>query len=256
TGTLSLFALVNLLFFLLGRLSFSWEGIGTMIAAGLTLAIYSFLYKDNPTFKVVENLYVGVALGYTVIITWFNALKPDLYDPLLVPLFTGHAQLTLRIGSTSWSLLVPFLGHAQYLLLVPMFLGIFMLLRFTRRLVWLSRLTFAFVIGLGAGVTIPNYIHTFILKQLEPSMRPVFYGGETLLPSINTLLILLGVISVLIYFFFSVEHKGPVGWLSRIGIWFLMISFGASFGYTVMGRMSLLIGRVIFLMRDWLGVIQ
>ncbi|HHT9119000.1 MAG TPA: hypothetical protein ACFYD3_00450 [Candidatus Hypogeohydataceae bacterium YC41] len=236
TGTLSLFALVNLLFFLLGRLSFSWEGIGTMIAAGLTLAIYSFLYKDNPTFKVVENLYVGVALGYTVIITWFNALKPDLYDPLLVPLFTGK--------------------HAQYLLLVPMFLGIFMLLRFTRRLVWLSRLTFAFVIGLGAGVTIPNYIHTFILKQLEPSMRPVFYGGETLLPSINTLLILLGVISVLIYFFFSVEHKGPVGWLSRIGIWFLMISFGASFGYTVMGRMSLLIGRVIFLMRDWLGVIQ
>jgi hypothetical protein len=235
-GTLGFFALVNLFFFLLGRLSLSWEGFGIMVAAGLTLAIYSFLYKDNPAFKVVENLYVGVALGYTVIITWFNALKPDLYDPLLVPLFTG-----LR---------------AQYLLLVPMFLGIFMLLRFVRGLAWLSRWSFAFVVGLGAGMTIPNVIHAFILKQLEPSMHPVFYGGETMLASINTMLILLGVTSVLIYFFFSVEHKGPVGVISRIGIWFLMVSFGASFGYTVMGRMSLLIGRIMFLMRDWLGVIQ
>ncbi len=235
-GTLSFFVLVNLFFFLLGRLSLSWEGFGVAIAAGLTLAVYSFLYKDNPAFKVVENLYVGVALGYTVIITWFNALKPDLYDPFLVPLFTGQ--------------------RAQYLLFAPMFLGIFMLLRFTRKLAWLSRWSFAFVVGLGAGVTIPNFIHTFILKQLEPSMRPVFYGGETAFASVNTMLILLGVVSVLIYFFFSVEHKGPVKVVSRIGIWFLMISFGASFGYTVMGRMSLLIGRVMFLMRDWLGVIQ
>lgn len=235
-GSLGGFALVNLLFFLLGRLGLSWDGFGVMIAAGLTLAIYSFLYKDNPAFKVVENLYVGVALGYTVIITWFNALKPDLYDPLLVPLFTAK--------------------KASYILLVPMFLGIFMLLRFTRRLVWLSRWSFAFVIGLGAGVTIPNYIHTFILKQLEPSMQPLFHGDQAIQTGIDGILILLGVVSVLIYFFFSVEHKGPVGVISRIGIWFLMVSFGASFGYTVMGRMSLLIGRVMFLMRDWLGVIQ
>ncbi len=235
-STLGFFILVNLLFFVFGRLSLSWEGFGIMIAAGLTLAIYSFLYKDNPAFKVVENLYVGVALGYTIIITWFNVLKPDLYDTLLVPLFTGR--------------------HPQYLLFVPLMLGIFMLLRFTYRLTWLSRWSFAFVVGLGAGITIPNSIHAFILKQLEPSMQPLFSSGETILGSINGVLTLLGVISVLIYFFFSVEHKGPLRVISRIGIWFLMVSFGASFGYTVMGRMSLLIGRVIFLMKDWLGVIQ
>ena len=33
-----------------------------------------------------------------------------------------------------------------------------------------------------------------------------------------------------------------------------MISFGASFGYTIMARLSLLIGRVTFLFRDWLGL--
>jgi len=40
--------------------------------------------------------------------------------------------------------------------------------------------------------------------------------------------------------------------VSKVGIWFLMVSFGASFGYTIMGRLSLLIGRVQFLLDDWL----
>ena len=31
--------------------------------------------------------------------------------------------------------------------------------------------------------------------------------------------------------------------MSRVGIYFLMIKFGASFGFAVMGRISLLIGR-------------
>jgi hypothetical protein len=33
-----------------------------------------------------------------------------------------------------------------------------------------------------------------------------------------------------------------------------MIAFGAAWGFTVMSRMSLLIGRVQFLLFDWLGL--
>jgi hypothetical protein len=35
--------------------------------------------------------------------------------------------------------------------------------------------------------------------------------------------------------------------LSKIGIYFLMIKFGASFGFAVMGRISLLIGQMNYL---------
>jgi hypothetical protein len=34
-----------------------------------------------------------------------------------------------------------------------------------------------------------------------------------------------------------------------------MIGFGASFGFTVMARISLAIGRFYFLFRDWLGIV-
>jgi hypothetical protein len=72
------------------------------------------------------------------------------------------------------------------------------------------------------------------------------------LAGFNLFIILIGVVTVLIYFFYSVEHTGAVGVASKVGIWFLMVSFGASFGYTIMARLSLLIGRVGFLLESWL----
>ena len=67
---------------------------------------------------------------------------------------------------------------------------------------------------------------------------------------------LIGVVSDLIYFFFSTAHRGAVGKISTVGITFLMVGFGASFGYTVMARVTLLIGRFQFLLEDWLGVVR
>ena len=74
-GTIGLFVCINIFLMASGKLPFSSDGFGIILGAGLTLAIYSFLYKDNPAFKIAENLYVGVSLGYTIIITWFNFLK-------------------------------------------------------------------------------------------------------------------------------------------------------------------------------------
>ena len=128
-------------------------------------------------------------------------------------------------------------------------LGIFILTQLsTSKFSWLSRISFAFIVGLGSGLSIPRMISSNLLAQIQPTLRPLGMSIEGL----NLLIILIGVISVLIYFFYSVEHTGPVGVASKIGIWFLMISFGASFGYTIMARLSLLIGRVGFLMGDWL----
>ncbi len=63
-------------------------------------------------------------------------------------------------------------------------------------------------------------------------------------------------LACLVYFFFSFEHKGAVGKVARAGIWVLMISFGAAFGYTVMGRIALLAVRLEFLFNDWLWLID
>ena len=225
---LFIFAAINIFLFSSGSLSADWTGFGTFIAAGITLSLYSFLYKDNPLFKFAENLYVGVAAAYSLTQIWYTVLWADVVNPLY--------ELSSENMSNLW-------------LIVPTLLGLFMLTQLSSaKFSWLSRIAFAFVVGLGAGLTIPRTIAANLLAQMEPTMQPITATWEGL----NLLIILVGVVTVLVYFFYSVEHTGAVGVASKIGIWFLMISFGASFGYTIMARLSLLIGRVGFLLEDWL----
>lgn len=72
--------------------------------------------------------------------------------------------------------------------------------------------------------------------------------GNYVFGTFSKILLLLGLVAGLIYFYFSVEQKGAVGKISRVGVWVLMIGFGASFGYTVQGRIALAIGRAIDIM--------
>lgn len=203
--------------------------IGGWVATGLTLFIFSFLYTDNPLFKLAEHLYVGVSVGYTIVKT---------YDTVVVHLI--------------WT---PIVENNEWALLIPVAIGLLMLTRYVPKAAWLSRYAFAFIVGVGSGLAIPRTISSFILKQVEDTVRPLMtlVPGEGLsftwnllnpASSLNTIIILVGVSSVLFYFFFSVEHTGPGKAVARTGILFLMIAFGAAFGYTVMARMSLLIGRL------------
>lgn len=195
--------------------------IGAWIAVGLTLFMYSFLYKDNPFFKLGEHIYVGVSLGYTIVRIHYDVMINSLYTPMI--------------------------GEKKFWLIIPAILGLLMLTRFIPRAVWLSRWSFAFVVGIGSGMAIPRIISSFVLQQVQASLIPIVsnQGGSIGFTwgNFNTIIILIGVTAVLFYFFFSIEHKGAVNVMARIGIYFLMVSFGAAFGYTVMARMSLLIGR-------------
>ena len=94
TWILVAFCIINIFFLVTGKLGFDAKGLGIITAVALTLAMYSFLYKDNPVFKIAENLFVGVAMGYWIIITWFNILKPDVFETLIVPSFQGYRQCT------------------------------------------------------------------------------------------------------------------------------------------------------------------
>lgn len=197
--------------------------LGAWVAGGLTLFMFSFLYKDNIFFKFGEHLYVGVSMGYVIVRIYYDVMVKSLYEPVV--------------------------SNNQWWLLIPAFLGILLLMRFIPKWTWISRISFAFIVGVGAGTSIPRIISSYLFRQLYGTFTPfVTQANNSLsfftIANINSLIILIGVTSVLIYFFYSIEHAGVVYKTARIGIYFLMISFGAAFGYTVMARMSLLIGRI------------
>lgn len=342
------------------------------LEAFFTLALFSFLYKDNPIYKVAEHIFAGLTAGYQVGLIWDTVILQKLWDPILS-------------GDKWW-------------LFVPGILGFLMFARFLPNRSWMARTPLAIVMAVTAGVFLTTQLHGLVLPQMRSTMTPPeevldrqvnvsdlntgkftviepgetseftpdtnmsvpppsfvgttdtivipanaitvvdpiitrtdsdsiqiaarFYdaagrdienyrvtvsfadrqagidtvlldegiteryglkvhdvgGGEyiasyvipgTSLPPgvydvaftvnrINLLyllwvIVVIGVCSTLIYFYFSHEHVGVLGVTAKVGIWFIMISFGAHFGYTVMGRVSLLIGRVQFLVEDWIG---
>ena len=203
------------------------------IAALLTLGIFSFLYKDNPVYKFCEHLFVGVSAGYWVVLTANSSIWPN----LLQPLFTN------------------FTAGRNALLLIPLTLGILLFSRFFPRGDWLSRWSIAFILGVYPALRITGFGQGDLVEQIHGTILPLWVAGD-IGTTIGNVLLVLGLLSTLIFFFFSKEHTGAVGGAARVGVYFLMVSFGASYGYTVMARVSLLIGRVMYLLDNWLGLLR
>ena len=275
--------------------------LGIWIAAFVTLALYSFLYEDNPVYKFAEHLFVGVSAGYFIARSSRDVIHKKCLELLMTEPGYGEAR--------------------DWFLIVPLILGLMVLFKILPRQGWIARWPLSFMVGTGIGLQIISYLQSNCIAQVAATIKP-FKGFEQVLDAsgvvllkflglvllfvllgvalymlmrqqriargfegaVSTmatlgllavlytnaapvrtvvdvfrdqfglvadgLLLATGVVCGLVYFFFSKEHKGFVfGGCSRIGIWFLMVSFGASFGYTVMGRVSLLIGRIDFLLR-------
>ncbi len=214
------------------------EHVALWVGAFLTLGIISFLYKDNPWYKLSEAIFVGISAGY-----WFVVLFWDnIYGKFWVGVFPSDDS-----------------GNApDYWLIVGAVFGILMLLRLISKIGWISRWPLAFIVGCTSGLYLINYFSSNMMRQVQGTIIPLL-GTSFDLPVydiIGNLVIVVGTFTGLIYFFFSKEHKGAFGGAAKVGIWIIMVTFGASFGYTVMSRMSLLIGRIDFLFGEWLGLIK
>ncbi len=228
--------------------------LGVWVAALFTLCILSYLYRDNPLYRFAEAVIVGVSAAYYMVVALWTTLVPN----LLGKLWPGIVQATAMPGLSAER------EEYWWLYFVPLVLGIMLLWRLSPKGAWIARWPLAFIVGTTSGVRLIGYLEADFLSQIRATMLPlvamkadasgeiVFNLGE----SIRNALIVFGVISALVYFLFSVEHKGVIGRIARAGTWTLMICFGAAFGYTVMGRIALLAIRFEFLFDDWLWLID
>ena len=236
------------------------EIFGAWFAVFLTLAIFSYLYKDNPFYKAAEHIFVGVSAGYWTSMFFWTQIQPNLFGRLWP---TPDGEITgflMKLWYGIYNLfgfIVPSVfpaggidrGHGHdpvFMYVLPLILGILMLLSVFSKLSWLARMGIAYTVGMAAGLRAYASLNSNVIGQIKGSAVE-FVGlpffrliGDSVF---NSLIILVGTLTGLLYFYFSKDHKGVFGKITRTGIYFLMISFGASFGFAVMGRISLLIGR-------------
>lgn len=206
----------------------------TIIWAGAvaTLGVYTILYRENAISRLFEHIFVGLSAGYLLMVTWTLNLQPKWWQPMV--------------------------GERRWYWVFAAVIGLLFYFIYSRRLSWLARLVIGLFFGTAAGTFFREFF-PFLSPQVTASFKTLRPTADVQSPLMifNHWIALIILLCVMSYFFFSIRHEGrfgrTLGRTSLLGRWFLMVAFGAMFGNTVMARISLFIGRMYFLLAEWLG---
>lgn len=199
------------------------------IGAALTIWLFSFAFKDNLLYKLAEHLFVGVSAGFS----WALALD-SIMKTGIVPLQKGDATI-----------------------IIPMLIGLIFFMKYFPKFSWIARFGPAFVLGIGLGIAVSTSPESFVLRQISASFLPLWIPTDPVMTVTNILMTLI-VWGGLTYFTFTLvpglrggKVSGAAGvWtrgyklLMTIGIYGMMVGFGASFAATIVTRVAFLIGRL------------
>jgi len=196
-----------------------WNRLQIWVGAICTLAVYSYLYKENPFYRIVEHTVVPLTVGNAIVLTWWQSLKP-------------YTELYLVKEKWWWFVPAFLIGLLYYTRYMP------------GKWQWLSRYPISITIGWNLGYSFAMTPRPYA-TQIIDTMRP--------LNSVNNVLFFLMFVTCMMYFFFTIGKNSPiVGGAGKVGRYVMMIAFGATFGQTIQGRISLFLGRLQFLLKDWL----
>jgi len=190
-----------------------------------TLGIYSILYRENPWFRIAESIYLGTAVGY--------AVSQDL--------------LYIR---NQWSGQWSANAGMMVLFAIVMIVGLLWYARFNKSTFYLYRWPLAIIVGTGLGMALKTVIFTQFLDQIIAQANTPFFVAGDMLGTINNILIQIMVPSVLLYFWFTgtIRESAPMKIVEKIARYTMMAGFGSAYGYTILTRYSLFIGRAQFLL--------
>lgn len=225
-----------------------WDLYSTIVGGIATLAIFSFLIRENGFYRFFEHLFIGIAAGLGPMLVIRDFLWPNILEPML-----GYSVRMYPDGTP----VKPY--QPLYLLyLVPMLFGSLYYCIYSKRHAWLAKVVIGFTLGVSGALAIRGFFSEAI-PQVASSFKPlvVFQNGAfSLSESFNNTLFVVTLLLVLNYFLFTFGKPGGVqGKIAPLGRPLLMICFGAFFGSTVMARLALLVERVQFIVRDWVAAI-
>ncbi|EFO79354.1 hypothetical protein OSCT_2792 [Oscillochloris trichoides DG-6] len=199
-----------------------------LVGVVLTLIVFSRLLGDNPAFRTVQYLFVGASLGYAFVVVYHQVLRPN-----AVAMILGLNDL-------------PTLGG----LILPFLLGILLLARMVARqqISWVANIPLALVFGVGAALALGGALVGTLAPQIQDTARPI---SNDPFHAIGAVLLVLGVVLSLSYFYFTVPRETPRGAIvqtsARIGRWFLLIAFGFFLAGSLLTYITALNERLAFI---------
>ncbi|MCX6648150.1 MAG: hypothetical protein NTV61_02005 [Candidatus Bathyarchaeota archaeon] len=199
--------------------------LGVYAAVFFTLAIYTILYKENPWYRFAESVFLGLAVGYQVAL-----------DMKYV-----RDQWAGQWSSSS----IMMIGYVLAILI-----GLLWYFRFTKQYFYLYRWPLAIIVGTGIGAALRTVIFAQFTTQIIAQAKLNLWVPTNLMTMFNNIMIFIMVPCVVLYFWFtgSYRESGPMKIIDKVARYTMMAGFGAGFGYTILTRYAMFIGRAQYLL--------
>jgi len=230
--------------------------IGPIVAMLLTIMVLSYLIGDNPLFRLASHLFIGVAAGYAGALAARSVLWPGLLQPIEQAGLNGLLNVDAAVR-----------------LLMPALLILLLVAKLVPGTSRLGTLSTAFLVGVGAAVVVGGAITGTLIPQSVAAMttiNPMVVSpqtGETGLERVvNVVIMLVGTISTLAYFRFTLRRPasegrpiGPIGLLgkgiSALGKAFIALAFGVMYAGALSATLLILTQRIQFLWDTLTGLL-
>lgn len=199
-----------------------------LVGVVLTLLVFSRLLGDNPIFRGVQYLFVGISLGYAFVVVYHQVLRPNAVAMI------ESIDDPVALGTT----------------LLPFLLGVLLLARVSGRqqISWLANIPLGLIFGVGAALALGGTLLGTLIPQLQDSARPI---SSDPIQAVGLVVLVLGVVLSLCYFYFTVPRETPTGRVVAIsaamGRWLLMIAFGFFLAGSLLTYLTALNQRLEFI---------
>lgn len=201
--------------------------VGPLLASILTLFVLSYVVGDNPLYRSVLHLFIGVLVGYSLGIVF----KEVLLDMVL-----------------------PSVKSSPIAMAVPLLLGLLLLLKGIPRLSHLGNISMAYLIGVGTAVALGGALLGTLAPQMVATTQALAPAALDSLRfgMLDGLMVVVGTVCTLLVFTFSAPRRqgdttlwqriiaGPA-WVGRI---FLTIAFALAFAGALTASLSILVTRM------------
>lgn len=198
----------------------------------LTIMVFSYIFGDNPLFRIATYFFVGVTSAYVLILLIYQVIIPKLFAPLLA---SNNNQLFLN--------------------LIPLFLSSLLLFKLFNKRNQIGNIPLAILVGSGSAIILSSAFMGTLVPMIDMvsdsfSISTIsgskFFGG---------LFMVLGVVSTLLFFQQSKisdasiksERSKFFTILNYFGKFFIGVTLGSIFAGVIISTSIALIERLSFI---------
>ena len=206
--------------------------VGLIIGFVLTLFIFSYIWGDNPLYRLAVHILVGVSAGYAAVV---------LVQQLFAPLYAQFQTNPRDAATLVW--------------IIPGVLGFLLVFKRLPRVAWMGTWSLALLMGVGAAVSLLGAFNGTLLPQI------ISRGSNG--PALHLIVAVLTVATLATFQFTGrLNRRGE--WerpfwqwgLAGVGQAVLMITFGALFATVLNTSLILLIERLHYFLTQFTQVLS